>query len=146
MKTPTSVLNTCFIVLAVFVSAAVFADSAATGGEGPKTRVFEGQYKWINMDKPGPLRAEFTATGESHWDVDFHFWFDGRDRTYSGTAEGSLSEGVIKGKVRNENNRRTFTFEAALRNGRLEGTHRETTPSRARRTGTLRLSEQVSGS
>jgi len=98
------------------------------------------------MDNPGPLRAEFTATGENLWDVDFHFRFDGRDRTYSGTAEGSLTGGEIQGEVQNENNRRTFTFKAEIEDGHLDGTHRETTPSRARRTGTMDLTELVSDS
>ena len=143
MRTSKPALSAFLVVLASLLSAPVFADSAAKGGDGPEIRVFEGQYKWVNMNNPGPLRAEFTATGENRWNVDFYFRFEGRERMYSGTAEGSLSQGELKGKIRNENGRRSFTFEADLDNGRLEGTHRETTRSRSRRTGTLKLAEIV---
>ncbi len=103
-------------------------------------RTLQGQYKWVHQSSPGPLRAEFTSTGEGTWDVAFHFRFDGRDRTYLGTAEGALSTGRLSGKVFNENQRRTFIFRGEFdEGGRFEGTHEETTSSRAGRTGTLSL-------
>lgn len=124
------------IALALVYSVALSESQASTS----ETRTLEGQYRWYYQDDPGRLRAEFTRTGQGSWDVEFHFRFDGRERTYTGTAEGEFAEGEIEGKVRNENGRRTFTFEGAVDDdGRFRGTHAETTRSRARRTGTLVL-------
>jgi hypothetical protein len=50
---------------------------------------------------------------------------------YSGTAEGSLSEGK----------KRTFTFTGEFDDGRFSGTHSETTGGREASTGTLTLSD-----
>ena len=104
------------------------------------TQTLTGEYVWTNRDSRGDLKAVFTPTGEGTWDVTFYFKFRGEPHEYAGSAEGSLTEGALKGKVKNEDRKRTFTFEGAFENGKFRGTHEETTPGRARETGTLTLS------
>ena len=113
-----------------------------TAGAGAaETRTLGGEYRW-NQGSEGDLEAVFTATGPDEWKVAFHFRFRGRKHVYRGTAEGSLSAGKLAGTVRNESERRTFTFRGEFENGRFRGTHAETTGGGERRTGTLRLSER----
>ncbi len=105
------------------------------------TQTLTGEYLWTNRDSRGDLKAVFTPTGtDGIWDVTFYFNFRGEPHEYAGSAEGSLSEGALKGVVKNEDKKRTFTFEGEFEDGTFRGTHEETTPSRARRTGTLTLS------
>ena len=61
-----------------------------------------GEFKWSQRNSSGDLKADFTPTGEDTWDVSFHFKFRGEPHVYSGTAEGSLSEGELSGTVKNE--------------------------------------------
>ncbi len=105
------------------------------------TQTLTGEYVWTNRDNKGDLKAVFTPTGKDGiWDVTFYFNFRGQPHEYAGSAEGSLSEGALKGVVKNENKKRTFTFAGEFEDGTFRGTHEETTPSRAGRTGTLTLS------
>ena len=108
--------------------------SASAGGE----RTLKGRFEW-NQGSKGDLEAVFTATGQDRWDIDFHFRFRGRSHTYTGTAKGSLADGELEGKVRNESRRRTFTFSGEFENGIFRGTHAEVYGSRQQRTGTLTL-------
>jgi hypothetical protein len=102
-------------------------------------RTLTGTYVW-NDGARGDLAADFTATGENRWNVDFRFEFDGQDHVYSGTAEGSLDGGPLKGAVKNESGKRTFEFEGSFRDdGEFRGTHAETTKGRRAQTGTLTL-------
>lgn len=78
-------------------------------------------------------------TGEEAWDVSFHFEFRGRAHVYTGTAEGSLSRGALKGEVKNENRRRTFRFTGTTEGGTFRGTHSEIEEGRQYGTGTLSL-------
>lgn len=140
------------LVATVPLSAAPAVEETASTDAGSEpaetaadTRVLVGEYQWRHQNQPGPLRAEFTATGEEQWDVAFHFTFDGRDRIYLGTAEGSFLVGEFEGIVRSDDERRTFTFEAEIEDGKFEGTHAETTPGRAGRTGTMTLAVFGSG-
>ncbi|MCP3957130.1 MAG: hypothetical protein GY719_04700 [bacterium] len=107
-------------------------------------RVLKGEYVW-NQGGDGDLEAVFTGTGEDRWDVAFHFEFRGRSHTYKGTAKGSLQDGALEGRVRNENKRRTWTFEGEFENGRFRGKHAEIYGNREQRTGTLTLSGPRSG-
>ena len=111
------------------------------GASAADKRTLNGEYVW-NQGAKGDLEAVFTATGQDEWKVAFHFRFRGRDRTYRGVAEGSLSDGKLEGRVRNENERRTFTFRGEFEDGEFRGTHAETTGGGQRRTGTLKLSER----
>ena len=127
------VLILCACALASFAFTAPAPDGDVT---------MNGSYLWTyNNGKPGDLRAVFTPNGEGKFNVSFYFKFDGQNHTYTGTAEGSLDNGALKGSVTNENKRRTFTFEGTCTNGKFEGNHAETTKGRAGRTGTMKLSK-----
>lgn len=85
----------------------------------------EGNYQWnADPNNPGTLEAVFTPDGNGY-KVAFHFRFDGRNHTYSGSAEGSLADGPLKGTVKNEDKRRTFTFEGTTSGGNFSGNHAE---------------------
>ena len=107
------------------------------GADEPRT--LKGEFVWNHRDSAVDLEAVFTPTGENRWDVAFHFEFRGKPHTYSGTAEGSLTDGGLSGKVRNENKKRTFTFKGKFKNEVFTGAHAETTDGRAQSTGTLTL-------
>ena len=119
----------------LLLAAAVAPTLLAADGE----QTLEGEYHWTNADIKGPVKAVFTATGDNTWDVSFYFNFRDKDRTYTGTATGSLSDGSLSGVVKNENQRRTFTFEGTTTGGQFEGNHAETTGGGARETGTIVL-------
>jgi hypothetical protein len=88
------------------------------------------------------LRAVFTPTGTDQWHVVFHFEFHGKNLVYQGTAQGSLDTGELSGEVKNENRRRTFTFQGRFHDGEFRGTHAEIKRTGERRTGSLTLAEQ----
>ena len=115
-----------------------FALTVAYGA--PETQTFTGEYLWSGRGTPGELEAVFTATGEQTWDVSFHFEFRGTSHVYTGSAEGSLSQGELRGQVKNENKRRTFLFSGTVKDGKFRGTHAETEGGRDHSTGTLTLS------
>lgn len=101
-----------------------------------------GRYNSGYQNSERPLEAVFSATGEERWSVEFYFNFDGRDHTYVGTARGSLSEGLLQGRVQNESRQRTFTFRGEFENGKFKGTHAEVDRrGRSQRTGTLTLQQ-----
>ena len=124
--------------LFVLVIAILLSLQGGDAGAADK-RTLEGEFVW-NQGGEGRLKAVFTAVGKEKWKVDFHFNFRNRSHTYSGTAEGSLNEGELKGKVKNESRQRTFTFAGEFEDGRFRGRHQETNSGRARQTGTLTLS------
>ena len=92
------------------------------------------------QDGASALRAEFTPTGrEGHWDVSFHFRFNGAQHVYRGTAEGKLEGGELRGTVRGSR-QRTFTFACRHNQGEFRGTHAEVGGRRGGgNTGTLTL-------
>ena len=105
------------------------------GAEDSQT--LKGSFAW-SRGPQGDLEAVFTPTGTDEWNVSFYFKFRG-DHVYSGTAQGSLA-GELKGTVRNEDKRRTFTFSGRTTGDRFEGTHAETTGGSPQATGRLTLS------
>jgi hypothetical protein len=119
------------LVLGLLVAPlAVLAETAQT---------LHGEYAWDQGGASGDLEAVFTPKADGEWDVAFHFTFRGRPHTYEGTAEGSLTEGSLKGTVQNDNKRRTFTFQGTCAAGKFSGTHAEVTNGKEYRTGTLKL-------
>jgi hypothetical protein len=106
----------------------------------PETQTLTGEFHWSGGGASGDLEAVFTNTGEQAWDVSFHFEFRGRPHVYTGTAEGSLSQGELRGKVKNEKKRRTFLFSGTVKDGKFRGAHAETEGGREQSTGTLTLS------
>ncbi len=125
------------IALLLALALTVSLVPAVLAADGEKT--LNGEYHWTNADEKGALKAVFTPTGKETWDVSFYFQFRDKDHTYTGTATGSLSDGSLSGTVKNENQRRTFTFEGTTADGSFEGKHAETTGGGERRTGTLVL-------
>ncbi len=111
-------------------------------GAGDK-QTLTGSYVW-NSGRPSQLKAEFIATGEGRWDVAFRFRFRDGPEVFRGTAEGSLTEGALEGRVKNRGGRgsRTFAFRGEFENGTFRGTHAEVMGRRESSTGTLTLKGQ----
>lgn len=115
---------------------ALAAGQARADHDGAHTML--GEYYWTGGNTGGDLKAVFTPNGDGSWDVEFFFDFRDRPHVYAGTAEGSLTDGPLKGTVKNENRRRSFIFDGVVVESRYKGRHAETTNGE-RRTGTLEL-------
>jgi len=113
--------------------------AALTVVNATESRTLRGEYQWDQRGKGGDLEAVFTPTGDGAWDVTFHFEFRVKAHVYSGTAEGSLTEGSLSGKVFNENKKRTFLFTGSFEDGTFRGTHAEIHGDDRQETGTLSL-------
>ncbi len=124
-----------------FVAAILLSLGASSLIQAAEPRRLKGAYVWDPRGKSGDLEALFTATGEKQWDVAFHFTFKDEDQVYSGTAEGSLTDGAMKGRVLNEQESRAFTFKGSFADGAFSGTHAEEEDGGERATGTLTLRE-----
>ena len=101
-----------------------------------------GTYVWENGNSTGDLEAVFTPTGEDRWDVSFHFAWEDGPHVYTGTAEGSLSEGELTGQVVNDNqdHEATFRFRGSFENGKFNGEHGHVQENgRLKDTGTFSL-------
>jgi len=120
---------------------ALIAASILTAGllAAEESTTLQGEFVWNARGSAGDLEAVFTPTGENTWNVDFHFEFRGDAHTYSGSAEGSLSKGTLKGEVQNENKERNFTFEGKFNDGQFKGKHAEVKDGKAQHTGSLTL-------
>ncbi len=112
-------LTTAVAVLAL----ALLLAAPATFAEENETKM-SGSYVWTNGGA-GDLEVVFTPDGENRWNVSFYFEFRGQDHVYTGTAEGSLSDGALAGRVTNENQRRNWNFSGTFTDGKFEGTHEE---------------------
>lgn len=100
-----------------------------------------GEFKWNRMDEPGPIKAVFTPAGDGKWDVSFYFDFRDEPHVYSGTAEGSLSEGALKGNVMSDGEKPSpFSFEGKFVDGTFEGVHHSLRDEEPAETGTITLS------
>ena len=119
------------------VAALVMSLGLLTSAE--EKRTLKGTWEWNDAGKTGDLEAVFTPTGEGKWDVAFHFEFRGEQHTYAGTAEGTLAGGDLKGRVSNENKKRTWTFTGTFTEGEFHGTHAEIVDKGEHATGTLTL-------
>jgi len=127
---------------ALFLAALVVVLTAQVGGAiAEDSRTLTGEFVWSQRENRGDLEVIFTPTGEDRWDVAFHFTFRGQPHVYSGTAEGSLSEGSLQGTVNNEDKRRTFTFKGKFEDGKFTGTHAEVGDGQEQATGTLTLAQ-----
>ncbi|HKY32496.1 MAG TPA: hypothetical protein VJV23_08175 [Candidatus Polarisedimenticolia bacterium] len=102
-------------------------------------RTLTGTYRWTDGGAEGDLKVIFTPNGDAKWNVAFHFRFSGSAHVYSGSAEGSLSDGALEGRVLNEQKNRSFVFKGTFTGGEFQGTHAETTRGREQATGTLTL-------
>ena len=133
-----------YLALALFFIPFLFAETKKEEKKSDEV-VMTGEYKWLNGEKvrfQEKLRSVFTSKGKNEWDVSFHFKFKKKDYNYVGTAKGSLDEGHLKGEVRNDGGkgRRSFTFSGDMKEGKISGTHKETTKGRTKETGIFTLS------
>lgn len=108
--------------------------------------VLKGDYKWLKGEKvryEEKLTGVFTPNGDGTWDVSFNFKFKNKDHNYVGTATGSLDKGAISGEVKNDGGKgkRSFTFSGDMKDGKISGTHNETTRGKPRPTGIFTLSK-----
>ena len=127
--------RTTGILVAIMLAVAI----GVAGAGGEELRTLTGEFEWNHRSNRGDLEAVFTATGQGTWDVTFQFIFRGSPHVYEGTAEGSLSEGELRGQVLNESKKRTFTFTGEFQNGEFRGTHAEIEGQQVVQTGTLTL-------
>lgn len=124
------------LALLVTLPGLAVAEDAAADSE-----TLTGQFKWNRMDDPGDIKAVFTATGENTWDVSFYFDFRDEPHVYTGTAEGSLTDGALKGKVMSDGEKPSpFSFEGKFVDGTFEGVHHSLRDEEPAETGTITLS------
>lgn len=124
--------------LALMLTALLVAATLPVGADNDR-QTLTGSFMSGFQDRVKPLRAVFTPAGDADWSVAFYFEFNGRKHVYRGTAQGTLGEGELRGRVQNETRQRTFTFEGRFENGVFEGTHAEVGRRGERETGTLSL-------
>lgn len=105
----------------------------------PAPETLRGEYTTWDGFGDGKLEVVFTPTGSNQWTVAFHFTFDGQAHVYNGTAQGSLTEGELKGRVFNESRSRTFTFKGSFKDGTFSGTHSELDDGEENEMGLLTL-------
>ena len=101
-----------------------------------------GEFLWKHMNHTGDLEAVFTKTCDREWGVEFRFVWEGELHVFRGTAEGSLTDGELRGNVVTENPQRpqTFFFAGRFERGRFAGTHKALQASGGTHpTGTLTL-------
>lgn len=107
------------------------------------TQTLQGEFVWERPDEKivGALEAVFEATGKETWNVSFHFTFDEKDHVYAGTAEGSLMDGELHGRVMTDGeNPSPFEFEGTFSEGSFNGTHASLRDGEPQPTGTMTLS------
>lgn len=121
------------LVVALFASWSVFADAQ------PAAQTLKGSYMWEQAQETGALEAIFTPDGAGHWKVAFHFTFQGEAHVYSGTADGSLTNGSLAGRVQTDSGKGVFTFSGEFKDGKFQGSHARLTAGNEERTGTLSL-------
>lgn len=129
-------MKTKTLTLAVVL---LFAFALVPGLMADETKVLTGEYHWTSREVKGPIEARFKSTGEGTWAVSFHFDWQGKPRVWEGTAEGSLTEGPLKGEVFNDDKRRKFVFDGTVAGGEFNGTHAELDDGEPFDTGTIML-------
>ena len=84
-----------------------------------------GKFVWHHMNHEGDLDAVFTKTGDDAWSVEFRFVWEDELHVYRGTAEGSLTDGELRGNAVTDNPEwpRTFFFAGRFEHGQFTGTH-----------------------
>ena len=117
----------------------VLAVGVAEAAKAGEKQSFKGTYTSDREQGKTKLKATFAPTGPGTWTVKFRFFSHGSGHVFSGTAEGSLSAGSLRGTVKTSDQTRTFTFHGQFSEGRFEGTHAEVLEEGERPTGTLTL-------
>jgi len=116
----------------------------APGGAGAsETVTLEGSFYWNISEKGrrGDLIGVFTPTSQDSWDVAFHFEWEGEPRVWKGSAQGSLTEGSLKGEVQTDDPEYQFTFRFSgdFKDGTFHGTHGQLEEGELEDRGTLTL-------
>lgn len=123
-----------------FVLVALVAVAYAGVNFAADTETLTGEFVWNNEDQGGELEAIFTNTGEGMWDVAFHFVWEDEPHVWAGSAEGSLTDGELKGTVTTDGERKgTFMFEGMFKDGAFTGTHGSMRDGERNDTGTMTL-------
>ena len=130
-------------VAAIAVTVLTLLLSVQDGAVHSDEVTLTGEFLWQHMNHTGDLDAVFTRTGDGAWGVEFRFVWEGELHVYRGTAEGSLTDGELRGNVVTDNPERrpqTFFFAGRFERGRFTGTHTALQPSGGMHpTGTLTL-------
>jgi hypothetical protein len=125
----------------LFMGAALLLVGLGVGSAQARkdTTTFEGRYEW-SQNGGDELRADFRPDGENRWKVAFRFRFGGRKETWSGTAQGGLTDGSkVTGTAKMGS--RNWIFDAEIEEGVMRGSHREVKRSgREYPTGTFEIS------
>ena len=92
-----------------------------------KNFTIEGTYNWSAQgDRQHTVTAVFNETEPGKYKVDFSFKWGNKDHIYSGTAEGSLTNGKLVGNVRADDQpNRRFGFNGNSVKGVFSGDHHE---------------------
>ncbi|MCJ8330957.1 MAG: hypothetical protein HRT89_24525 [Lentisphaeria bacterium] len=105
-----------------------------------ETSNWEGTFFWSKRKKQVEnITAAFEKDGKD-WKATFTFKWGGKDHIYTGTAKGNMKSGNLTGKINSDDKRvRSFTFKGKIKDGKFEGTHKETTKGRKKETGAMSL-------
>ena len=130
----------------LFIIGLCFTASLAMAAETKeKGYTVEGKFNWDykkEKDKFHDIKAVFTKTDKADvYDVSFYFNWWKKDHVYTGQATGSLKDGMLKGTVKNDDKKRTFTFEGKCAKGVFKGTHKELKGKHTIDTGTITFSQ-----
>lgn len=117
------------------VVALALCSPAVAEETAPQT--FSGTYKW-SQGASDKLNAEFTASGDGTWSIQFHFRFAGNEATWEGEAEGDLNDGGSITGTSGYGSRR-WVFSATIEEGVMQGTHAEIMGEKEVDTGTFEL-------
>jgi len=123
-----------------FVLVALIVSAYAGGAQAADTETLTGEFIWNNEGQSGEIEAIFTGTTDGHWDVAFHFIWEDEPHIWAGTAEGSLTDGDLKGSVITDHESKgTFVFEGTFKDGKFTGTHASMRSGERDDTGTMTL-------
>ena len=120
------------------VAACMLCSVSLQSAEKEAAFTAEGTFVWSHQKKnTHTVKAVFTKTEtKDTYDVKFYFNWGKDQRVYSGSAEGTLKDGALKGTVKADNQDRTFTFDGSCKAAVFTGTHKETTRG-SQDTGTI---------
>lgn len=122
---------------------ALLLTTPLAAADAAESQTLQGEFVWERQDGTvaGPLTAVFEPTAKGAWDVSFHFTFEDKDYVYTGTAEGSLSEGELKGNVMSDGDEpQPYTFSGTFaKDGSFAGVHHYLGDEEARKTGSMTL-------
>ncbi len=92
---------------------------------------FTGTFEWSRKKgKKHNIKGVFTPDGANKWKVIWTFKWGKGNETYTGTAEGNLDNGPLKGQALRKQgpkvkkpDKRLWKFEGVVKNGELNANH-----------------------